>query len=356
MRNALDNLAINGRFLTRTPTGVDRTAYEMTCALADMSAQNGVQPPKIVVPTDAQTIIPFPFAMPVQALGKVRRGGGAFWEQSSLAALPKDQMLLNFCNTGPMLRRHQAVMIHDAQVWSSPESYSASFRNWYRLLLPILARRADVVFTVSDYSRKTLEHFGVVPRGKANVIANGADHILRVQPDTTVLARHGLTNRGYFLAIASNHKHKNIDLLETLPTDRPIVLAGGAQRADKGNLVSIGRVSEGELRALYAFAQALLFPSLTEGFGLPPLEAMALGTPVISSTGGALPDTCGQAAMFANPSDANEWTTCIRRLNGSSQLWDELSAMGTEHAAKYTWARSADLIRHHLSEASGISR
>lgn len=354
--NAISSLAINGRFLTRPPTGVDRTAYELTRALADVSVQRGLPQPAVLVPKCAPMTMPVPKELPVEPVGSALGSNGALWEQTHLCALPKDQMLLNLCNSGPAFRRRQAIMIHDAQVWSSPDSYTFAFRSWYRCLLPVLARRADTVFTVSQFSRQALERYGVVPKGKAIVIPNGADHILRVEPDPSILSRLGLQPRGFFLAIASNHKHKNIALLEGLSTDMPIVLAGGAHRQAKGNIMSIGRVSEGELRALYASAQALLFPSLTEGFGLPPLEAMALGTPVVSSTGGALPETCGKAALFADPTDLAQWQEAIQRLNASPQLWDELSAAGRKHSANYTWARSADLIWRHLSQSCGITR
>ena len=356
LMNAISSLAINGRFLTRPPTGVDRTAYELTRALSDLLAHRGYPQVKILVHKGAPLRTQLPKEMPVEQIGSVEGKNGAWWEQTQLSALPNDQMLLNLCNSGPAFRSRQAIMIHDAQVWSSPDSYTFAFRNWYRCLLPILARRADVVFTVSDFSRRALEQFGVIAKGKAKVIPNGADHILRIEPDRSILTRFGLQPRGYFLAIASNHKHKNIALLERLSTDMPIVLAGAAERSVNGNLMSVGRVSEGELRALYASAQALLFPSLTEGFGLPALEAMALGTPVVSSTGGALPETCGKAALFADPMDVDQWDAAIQRLNASPQLWDELSAAGRKHSANYTWARSADLIWHHLSQTCGFIR
>ena len=267
-------LAINARFATRPLSGVDRVAEELTRALYALSDQ--VEISALAPKAAALTDLPVPI--------KHGRLAGQAWEQLELPLATRDRCLLSLCNTGPLTVRDQVVLVHDAQPWLQPQAYSPAFRTWYHLMLPLLARRARVVVTISEYSRTELERFGIVPKGKARVIHNGADHILRITPDPDTLTRHGLTAGDYLLALGNLSPHKNLALLMRAaaarpPGEPPLVIAGGGNPrvfADAGlapppGVRLLGRVSDAELRALYAHATAFVFPSLTEGFGLPPL-------------------------------------------------------------------------------------
>ena len=184
-------LVVNGRFLTRPLAGVDRVAHELLRALTRRQAAQGLEPfgsIRVVAPARGmeQGNLNLPAALQPTATGRL---GGTVWEQLELPRGLGDAWLYSPCNVGPLARAKQIVTIHDAQVYLSPQAYSAPFRAWYKWLLPRLARRARLVTTVSDYSKRTLEEFGVLPPGKAVVIHNGADHILRVAADASVLAR-----------------------------------------------------------------------------------------------------------------------------------------------------------------------
>ena len=255
------------------------------------------------------------------------RLSGQAWEQLELPFVDKDAWLFNPCNVGPVLRRRQILMIHDAQIFSVPQSYSRAFRAWYRRILPRIARRAEIVITVSEYSKTQLEHFGVVPPGKAHVIHNGVDHISRIRADQNTLSRNNLKKRGYFLFIGNLALHKNLAMLVDAATARPaggpeLVIAGGGNskifseaKISPGNGVRVlGRVSDSQLKALYENALALTFPSLTEGFGLPPLEAMICGCPVIATNAGATPEVCGDAAIYVDPNNTEQWTAVMIQL------------------------------------------
>ncbi|MEM6938801.1 MAG: glycosyltransferase family 1 protein [Pseudomonadota bacterium] len=355
------NLELNARFLSRPLAGVDRVAFELASALdryglpPQISSFTAVHPAR---PATTDGILPRTMSM-----RKTRWWpGGHLWEQGALTLNSGDSWLLSLCNTGPVLRRKQIVMIHDAQTFRHPESYTWPFRLWYRWMLPRLGRRAALVLTVSHHAKAELERFGIVPRGKARVVPNGADHILRHQADLDVLARHGLERQGYFLALGSMAPHKNIPRIIEAARARqdqtlPLILAGGGSNrvfsADQGSSQSgvqaIGRVTDPELRALYENAVALVFPSLTEGFGLPPLEAMLCGCPVIASSGGALPETCGDAALFVDPADRSGWTKALEHLASDMALRKDMSAKGRAHAAAYTWDNAAACLVRHLS-------
>ncbi|WP_417585468.1 glycosyltransferase family 4 protein [Pelagibacterium sp.] len=357
----MSDLILNARFLTRPQTGVDRVAQELTAALIEDRPGLRIRalcPREGVVHQEDR---------PTALMQHVQRSAsslkGQLWEQVHLAGAHKNDWLLSLCNMGPVWRKRQIVMIHDAQVFRQPDSYSRAFRGWYQLLQPLLGRRAAMVLTVSEHSKHELEQFGVVPSGKTRVVPNGADHILRIGLDGTALARWGLERGRYFLALGSLAPHKNLAMLVAAAKARedqsiPLVIAGGGNATvfSSNGIVSgegirvLGRVSEAELRTLYEYATALAFPSLTEGFGLPPAEAMFCGCPVISSTGGAIPEVCGSATLALGPYDQAGWTRAMEELAENSGLRHSLSERGRAQAAKFTWRAAAKRLASHLSE------
>ncbi|MGI3170909.1 glycosyltransferase family 4 protein [Pseudooceanicola sp. C21-150M6] len=360
----MPDLLLNARFLMRQPTGVDRVATELIAALIELGLPDGfgglsALHPRgdIVAPGDR------PKAILDMARATNSELRGHPWEQIALPREAGSDWLLSLCNMGPVFRRRQIAMLHDAQVFRQPESYSRAFRTWYHVMQPRLGRRAAMVLTVSEHSKKELEHFGVVPPGKARVIPNGADHILRVQPDLGVLAKHGLERGRFLLAIGSLAPHKNLAMLIDAArrrTDRsiPLVIAGGGNAQVFGaaglqaseDVRMIGRVSDEELRALYETATTLVFPSLTEGFGLPPAEAMFCGCPVISSTGGAVPEVCGDATLSRDPTDRDGWTDAMDQVTASTELCHRLAEAGRQRVARFTWRRAAETLNACLAE------
>ena len=258
---------------------------------------------------------------------------------------------------GPVLRRNQLVLVHDAQVQDAPGSYSLSFRTAYRVLQPALVRRARWVATVSQYSRERLRANGLGRRREIHVIHNGGDHISALPTDGGALERFGLQPGGFLLALSHPARHKNIAMVVAAcarrsDTSLPLVLAGEADGTMFGaspaqataGIRQLGRVTDGELKALYENARLLLFPSLTEGFGFPVLEAMTCGCPVIASTGGAIPEVGGQAVVSCDPRDERAWTRAIDALQHDTARLAELSALGLLRASNFTWRRAAQNI------------
>lgn len=353
----MTQLLINGRFLTRPATGVDRVATELTRALL----QVGLPPPfsdlRILVPGHAghipSDLKAFVHHMPVPL-------GPNAWEQTTLARYKPDSWLVNLCNIGPVLRHRQVIMIHDAQVWDAPGSYTGAFRAWYRFALPRLGHRAGAVLTVSNHARRALESAGVVPPDRAQVILNGADHCLRVPADTGSLAAYGLQPHQYFLTLATEAPHKNLNLFEAVARDRPnqsapIVCVGAQPNLarykpnNSGKLRRLPRITDATLRSLFENALALLIPSWTEGFGLPAMEAMTLGCPVVASDRGALPEVCGKAATLIAPDDVQGWHTALHLLETTSLARDALRRAGLERAKSFTWARAGHRLAQVLA-------
>ena len=337
-------------------TGVDRVAYELTSQLRQIATElpEGMLVLHLLLPKCSPEQL---MALSNSTLGEaksVSKLTGQLWEQFLLPFQAADGWAINFCNVGPIIGRRQILMIHDAQIYISPESYSFCFRLWYRMLQPFIARRASLLFTVSDYSKNRLEQERVFPKEKALVIPNGADHMDRITADDSILARHGLNSQKYFLVMGSVSKHKNLICalnafascsVESL---RLVVVGGNVSEIMAVFASSIdervrllGRVSDEELKALYNHAIVFIFPSITEGFGLPPLEAMYCGCPVIASNSGAMSEVCGDTVRYVDPNRPEDWTVAMEELASDQNVREKISARACDRASKFTWHRAA---------------
>lgn len=297
---------------------------------------------------------------------------GNAWEQITLPLLARNKAILSFGPTGPLLKRNQIVTIHDAAVKAVPEAYGPEFRAWYGLLLPTLVRRTARVMTVSQFSRMELVRwFGAHPES-VRVAGEGWEHALRTRADPATLSRHGLTAKRYVLVVGSLSPHKNCAVVARAMAllthaDFDVVVAGSVDPAvfgklDDGALAPlkrVGYVTDAELRALYEGAGAFVHPSRYEGFGLPPLEAMALGCPVICSNAASLPEVCGEAALYFAPHDAEKLAELMQRVMSDQELGAELIARGRRQLEQHSWracaARYLEALEE-LSEAPAASR
>lgn len=349
------NISINGRFLCRRATGVDRFALEVIRAIDNMAASGRPETAgleiEVLVPQGLESSPRFA-ALGVRAVGSLK---GQAWEQIDLPrAARSGGLLLSLCNTAPILCRNQAVVIHDAATVAIPQAFSRGFRWWYRVLMPALGRVSRAVLTVSEFSRTELgERFGI-PARKLRVVVEGGEHILRVAPDASAISRFGLNRRPYVLAVSSMAAHKNFRLvldaiakLDEPPFD--IAIAGGANSrvfgvaglVESDRVKWLGYVSDEELRALYESAMCFVFPSLYEGFGIPPLEAMTCGCPVLAARAASIPEVCGDAAVYFDPRNADELAAQLMRVAGDAALRAELAAKGRQQAAKFSWEKAA---------------
>ena len=342
-------LVVNGRFLTAKATGVQRVAQQLLVQLhkkadaLDRLFADGVmiQAPHGVTPDQNNS------GLVVEASAYLT---GHAWEQFDLPRHGRGNLLLSLCNMAPILSCNAITMIHDAQIYTMPSSYSRAFRQWYRFVLPLLGKRHCQIVTVSHYSAAQLVEFGVASNDRITVIYNGVDHVLDFDTDRSVNMVYGLVPGSYVIALATTQHHKNINILLRAFDDQRLaptrlVLIGGTDAADfaahgltvpAGTLFA-GRVTDEQMRALMEDALCFAMPSLTEGFGLPPLEAMMLGCPALLAPCGALPEVCGDAALYADPHDADAWADAIRRLRDEPGLRDRMVAAGRTQSEQFTW-------------------
>lgn len=346
-------IVINGRFLTQGVTGVQRYAIEMVSSLANLPShyQFVVVAPLGKLVSDVPNLIQddFPF-------------GGHLWEQLRLPWLVKKmQADLLWCPgfTAPLLNFGVPLIVtlHDAAIFAGPEWFSPTVALYYRWLIPLVGRVASKIITVSQFSRQELVKYGLVGRlDNIEVVYNGL---------TPLRARQGelpqrvvqLQNKKYVLCLGSRDPRKNIARLlaawnnipENIKNGRVLAIAGKADKVfskeefptiPKGVLF-LGYVPDDQLFDLYSGADAFVFPSIYEGFGLPPLEAMSCGTPVLVSNVSALPEVCGNAAIYCDPFNVDDIAEKLGRLLTDNYLAIELKQRGLDHAKIFSWNKSA---------------
>jgi glycosyltransferase involved in cell wall biosynthesis len=366
----MPTLHINGRFVTQRQTGVQRFAIETVRAIDASLADPAIaaQWPTVVfwVPPGAKAP-PFKH-IAVRTTGRFFKSGYG-WEQVDLALASRDGVLLNLCNLGPVTKRRQVVVVHDATPWVSPQSFRFAFRLAYKILVPLLGRVARRIVAISDFSRREIAHWYSIPYDRIALCSEGADHILTQAAQPAILERHGLTGTPYFLAVGVGSPNKNIDLVlaafarADLPANARLVLtgkrddrvhpAGDIRASDR--VAHLGFVDDGELRALYEAALALIYPSRYEGFGLPPVEAMACGCPVVISDQPALLETSGSgdAALICGMDDADGLAGILSRLAQDGALRADLSARGLRHVRRFQWSHTAQALLGYCREAGG---
>jgi glycosyltransferase involved in cell wall biosynthesis len=339
---------VNARFLTHRITGVQRYAYEISSRLA---GSRWISPAS---PHDSY---------PSGARGRARIEGsrlfgGHLWEQAVLPRhVPRDGLLFSPANSGPLAVCNQVLTVHDVSPLDHPEWFSRAYRLWYGQVLPVLARRVRHILTVSEFSRgRILDLFGL-PEERVTAIPNGVCSRFRpaTEPELEELrGRTGLAGP-YVAVVGSLDPRKNLATLfrawrqvRDRRPDLTLAVAGATARCfpalgieEPAGVRMLGYVPDADLPLLYAGAEAFVFPSLYEGFGLPPLEAMRCGTPVVVSGATSLPEAVGDAGIHVDPHSQDEIASGILRLVGDPALRRELARRGEAHARRFTWDAAA---------------
>ena len=269
------------------------------------------------------------------------------WEQFSLPRLAADGVLVNLCNLAPIAHRRKILMLHDAQFLFSDSGYPWRQRVGYRMLVPMMARTSRAVLTISDYSRQMLDLMRIAPREKSRVVYNGADHIRDQVAAFDELGRLGLQQGGFVLMFGSAKAYKNIGVVcaALAASDAPRLVVIGPERpvleragfTFPQNALFVGPVDDAALAALYDGAHCLAFPSRTEGFGLPPIEAMIRGCPVVAAPAGAIPEIVRDAALYADIDDAAGWRDAIAALHDPDLRRTKI-ASGRVRSQAFDWA------------------
>jgi glycosyltransferase involved in cell wall biosynthesis len=274
----------------------------------------------------------------------------------------------------PRHRGARVVTLHDLTFLRFPESFPASQRWRLRWLTPANARRAAVVIAGSEHAKRDIHATYGIPPERIAVIHHAPDPRFRPVRDDAVLRRLGI-RAPYVLSVGRLNPRKNLPaLLRAFERMRPrlrepvqLVIAGQPDfRADRfdalvgaspwrADVIRTGYVSDEDLPALYSGAALFVFPSLAEGFGLPPLEAMACGTPVICSHASSLPEVVGDAALLVAPDSVEEMAAALLRVLGEPHLRATLARRSLERAARFTWQAAAQQTLDVYRRARGVA-
>jgi glycosyltransferase involved in cell wall biosynthesis len=302
--------------------------------------------------------------VPVNARNRVQWVLGEQTLLPGLAARAGVHLVHSLGSTAPLWGRFRTVVtVHDLIYARFPEAHSGIRDKGMRVLVPAAARRSDRVLADSQSTRDDLIQLLSVEPARIDVVPLGLGSVQRADPlsDTATRARFGLDARQVLLSLSAKRPHKNlaalIGALARIPAERrPLLVLPGyptwheaelreraASAGVAGDVRFLGWVSGAELEGLWAIADAFVFPSLYEGFGLPVLEAMARAVPVACSNASSLPEVAGDAALLFDPHDESAIASAVECLLGDPVEAERLRRRGLNRAGQFTWERTAHL-------------
>lgn len=344
---------LNGRFLTQKITGVQRTAFELVMALDILLDQDIIDKNqyKFHLIYSGEIINP----VELKHIKLIKRGllKGNLWEQFELPFYTLNSLLVSMCTVSTLFKRKQIVIIHDASTLVNPAFFPFLLRLWYGIAIPALGKIAKRIITVSNFSKNELVKYAGIKSEKIAVIYNAPEHILRNEEPDELFKNKILSLKPYCLAVSSLGANKNFkglsDAIAKIDFKQcNMLIAGGSVSTlqhtapDSAAITYLGYVSDPELKFLYSNASLFIFPSFYEGFGIPPLEAMISGCPVLSSNTSSLPEILGDACAYCDPANADNIASGINSLINNEAALSLLRKKGIKQASLYNWLKSAN--------------
>lgn len=357
--------------LDEKPTGVGVYTYNLANTLSDLYQRESNRPLTIFTPFDGclnknMNVIKIPGLVQSSKYGRLAALTRFLW---NTFVYPfhgrKYDLLLNTTSHGSFALKNQVITIHDLL---SLRYTNISFhqRIYFRYLLPIIISRSKLVIAVSEATRQEVIRYFGCPPDKIQVVYNGYNNArYNTNPETAPHIYNRYKVCSYILAVGPTYPHKNFELLLAAYRDldhrirmkHPLVIAGGMKSyltklkrlTVEYNLQSqvhfLGYVPATLMPALYKEALFLAFPSLWEGFGFPALEAMACGCPVLTSNTSSMPEVCGNAARYFDPTDKKALAEGMTAMAASEKLRNDLIEKGCARARLFSWERAARKIK-----------
>lgn len=354
---------INGRFLGQRLTGIQRYARETLLALDELLHEgrrgNNVLAVVLLVPRGTE----------VPALRFIRTEelppfNGHLWEQVSLPLRVGGELLLSFSATGPVFKRQQIVTVHDASIERVQDAFRPAFRHWYGFQIRRFGQRVQRVLTVSQFSAGEIQACFGVRSDRIRVTSEGWQHMLPADAAAAAVGRQW-NDRPFVLAVSSPTPNKNFAAVANAALDPRMAgidfLIAGARDStvfqevsaapSPANVKFLGYVSDAELATLYDQAACFVFPSRYEGFGIPLIEAMSRGCPVVASDIAPTREVCGGAVRYFPLDDPRQMVSLIDRIVCDPAEAAELRVKGRAAAARYSWRDAAELTWQAVLEA-----
>jgi len=365
-------LGVNAAIVGERPTGLGMYGLQLIDALDALGE-------RLVVFTSCPDVVTARRARVVRVSARIRPERGAaghlarlVWTQTALrrhVRRARPSALLNLMPEGLLATRvPQVTVIHDVLPLHYPDEYPRQ-QHYFRHFVPAVLAASRRIIVSSESTRRDIERFYPrVPRERLRVVAPGCD-ARRFTPSAAPGAPRP-DGRRYALYVGNVMPHKNlgrlVDAFATVPGEPWLVLRGWGRRHNVDELrARIGRAGigarvdwapyaqEGELIDLYRGARMLLLPSLHEGFGMTALEAMACGTPVITSATSSMPEAVGDAGLLVDPLDTTALAAAMTRLFAEDALAEDLRARGLSRAKLFAWETTARAVQTAVREAEG---
>lgn len=342
---------VNGRYLTQKATGVHRYAFEICNKLHEMGVDFHVAIPQEICPD-------YKFSFKTVRVGSLNTH---LWEQISLPRYLKSigsPLLISFTGCGPLNYSNQIMTIHDVSHERYPEWFSKNYYRFYHFMMPRIGRKAHAILTVSEFSKAEIVDTLGLDANKIHVVHSNvpfhdkpsAEEILNHKPDPAA--------EKYIIAVSSMDPRKNfVRLAEAFNNieDKTIKLyiigmrfkafnTPDLQKLVGDNIHLPGYVDDEALQQMYKNALLSVYPSLYEGFGLPPLESMTFGCPAINSDIPALREVSEDAALYVDPYNVQNITDQINSMVEDESLRQTLRERGLEQIKKYSWEKSAKQV------------
>jgi len=332
---------INGKFLCQKPTGVQKFALGVARELQKQHPEIIVLAPEASVEDPQLHVI------------KTGWGKGFFWEQIWLPLFlffRPGSLLLNFCNTAPLLLKRQVVTIHDLAFLKNPEWFSASFRRWYKYLIPRLCKRSLAIITVSEFIKKEIAEVYAVAPGKISVVPNGIPALAFEEERPFPFPYLFLTgiynprkNAAFVISQLNKIKKMNFHIVGS-GVDAGIF--GDAEFVQDDHLHLEGFVDDMKYYTLLKHAAALVFPSAYEGFGIPLLEALTLGVPVVVPDIAVYRESFGDLPIYYTLNDSISFLQALKRINDHRPAENELMNLKN----KFNFGHSAEILSGLIKE------
>jgi glycosyltransferase involved in cell wall biosynthesis len=336
---------INARFLTRQITGVERFAIEISKVLKDKLPNVVFVSPKNVVLKELGDYL---------NVLTVGNSSGHYWEQITLPRFLKKKgypLLLNLTNTAPIRYNNKITTFCDISPLLFPEWYSLTFASWYKFLMPKLVGSSHHILTISTFCKEEIDSYFGLDYSVVKVIPCALPSTFITQPTVEKKEK-------YFLCVSSINPRKNFERVVRAFTllnnkDYRLKIVGSNRgnfsntnlseiiKKDK-NISLLGRVSDSDLSELYRNSSGFIYASLYEGFGIPPLEAQALGCPVLASDIKIHREVLGDSVFYCDPYSEKSIAEGIQELTSLED--DTIISLGLENVQKYSWQSSVDQL------------
>ena len=350
-------ILINGNFLCRNLTGIERYAWEVCKRLDELlSVQEGEVPVRfaLLVPANAKKVPCYGRIELIHSAKAIK--GFPFWDLGVFAreCRRRHALALDFSNTAPLGRHCGIAFLHDIYAADCPEDFvrfkDKLIRAYSRLNYANICRHAQKIITVSEFSSQQIQKRYKVSASRIAVIGNGWEHISEIADDDGIFSRFPRLEHGsYYFTLGSLSRRKNLSWIARYASAHPEELFAVSGRAISGlvppelevlkslpNVVLVGYVSDAEVKALMRHCKAFVFPSYYEGFGIPPLEALAVGAKVVVAKAASLPEIYGATVHYIDP--------CSTDCHLEALLAEPLSLDAKELLSRYSYAAAAESL------------